>query len=110
MNFLNDLAKDYQYFFSAIGAVGTMLAVIVSLYLARDKSGAKIESLVCKAKLSEGLIVLDGIGNLYQGIKSEEFVAVRIYNKGFFPVIIPFQFQFLSIPFSKYDKKNCTVI
>lgn len=82
-----------------------MLAVFVSLYLARDKSGSKIDSLVCKAKLSDGVIILDGMGNLYEDIKSEEFVAVRIHNKGFFPVIIPFQFQFLSVPFSKYDRE-----
>jgi hypothetical protein len=39
---MEDFFKDYQYTFSAMAAIGTMLAVIISLWLSSNQHRSKI--------------------------------------------------------------------
>lgn len=88
LNSIENFFITYQHTFQALGAIATLAAVIVSLWLSR-KEPEKIT-----ATVSVSII----IGT---GIKSDDVITVHIKNTGFRVVYIPEFFFSFKIPFSK---------
>ena len=98
---MEDFFKDYQYTFSAMAAIGTMLAVIISLWLSSNQHRSKIVAGVGKRviDLKNGVMISDA---LYTDVKNTvEYVTVHISNVGSMSVSIPYQLFYVKIPFSK---------
>ena len=98
---MEDFFKDYQYTFSAMAAIGTMLAVIISLWLSSNQHRSKIVAGVGKRviDLKNGVMISDA---LYTDVKNTvEYVTVHISNVGLMSVSIPYQLCYIKKPFSK---------
>ncbi|MFM8185850.1 MAG: hypothetical protein ACKN9I_02865 [Alphaproteobacteria bacterium] len=97
---MEEIFKNYQFTFSAIGAIGSMGAVIISLWLACRTEKAKI-----KAKL---IIENKGDASIYNA----DFIAVEIINKSSFPIYIELDsFYFDEENIYTYDflDKDCPI-
>ena len=93
---MEDFFKDYQYTFSAMAAIGTMLAVIISLWLSSNQHRSKIVAGVGKRVMDQknGVMISDALYTV-------EYVTVHISNVGLMSVSIPYQLFYVKIPFSK---------
>jgi hypothetical protein len=85
---MEEFFKNYQFTFSAIGAVGSMGAVIISLWLAGWQNRSKI-----KATLSRG----------FATCSPQILITCLIVNKGILPVFIPNGFLALRLPFGGFE-------
>lgn len=84
---MEEFFKGYQHTFSALGAVGTLLAVIVSLYF--GYKALKTQKTQIKANL--------GIYNITGTDK--QYLAINIRNVGLIPCTIPCFFFCFKVPF-----------
>ncbi|MDA0782888.1 MAG: hypothetical protein O2970_11950 [Proteobacteria bacterium] len=86
---MEEFFKNYQYTFSAFGAVGTLLAVIISLYF--GYRALKTQQTQIKAFL-----------NIYELTEpnTPEYLAVNITNVGLIAVSISSSFFCFRLPFS----------
>ncbi|MCE3237641.1 MAG: hypothetical protein K0R24_622 [Gammaproteobacteria bacterium] len=81
--------QDYQYTFSALGAIGTFLAVMISLYF----SYRAIKSNDSKIKASISI-------NILTVPHTPKYIGVTIRNVGLMSVSIPFSYLNFRLPFS----------
>ena len=105
---MEEFFRDYQYTFSAMAALGTMLAVIislvaiiVSLWLSSNQHRSRIVAGAGKRviDLKNGVMISDA---LYKEVKNTvEYVTVNISNVGLMSVSIPYQLFYIKVPFSK---------
>lgn len=81
--------ESYGHTFSALGAIGTLLAVIISLYFgyrAMKSNDAKITAYISISILTTP--------------NTPKYIVVTIRNTGLMPVSIPFSFLNFRLPFS----------
>ncbi len=84
---MEEFFRDYQYTFSALGAAGTLLAVIVSLFFGlKSFNNTKIQ-----LKATLGIRLLIGI--------EQRYVTINIVNTGLIPLKIEVFFFSFYFPF-----------
>jgi hypothetical protein len=81
--------EGYKYTFSALGAVGTLLAVIISLYF--GYRALKTQQTQIKASISIKALSTP---------EMPQYIIVEIINVGLMPISIPYWFLTFKIPFS----------
>lgn len=86
---MEDFSEAHQYTFQALGAIGTLLACIISLVFGLSSNKPKLKA----------SILLRSIANHPQ----EEYVAVQVQNIGSIPISIPLRFLRFKILFRKSD-------
>lgn len=106
---MEEFFKDYQYTFSALSAIGAMLAVIismialsVSLWISSNQHRSRIVVGVGKRVIDakQGVMISDILYN--KDVKGVvEYVTVNISNVGLLSASIPYQFFWVKVPFSK---------
>jgi len=99
---MEDFFKDYQYTFSAMAAIGTMLAVTLSLWLSSNQHRSKIVADVDKRVIDRKNGVMISVARYTDITKDDvEYVTVHISNVGLMSVSIPYQLCYIKKPFSK---------
>lgn len=89
---MEEFFTDYQHTFSALG---TLFAVMLSLYLAPEKSKVKLKASMYLAK------IFISNNNQVDLQDKPEYLVVSITNKGFLPIRIPFRFFSMTLPFDR---------
>ena len=93
LKFIDDFLGQYAHIVSAIGAISTFAAVVVSLMIALWAQRANRTNLVASIYVAD--LILEGVAVT----KPPQYITVSITNIGTMPLRIPFMFLSCRLPF-----------